>query len=63
MIKYSLHKGFNLSEAIYEEEFELCDTIIPDTMKVNNNDCYLITFKNPILLSSDTKYSLLASTS
>jgi len=41
LIRYSLHKGFNLKEAIYEEEFMIFDA---ERKKANPN-CYIIEFQ------------------
>ncbi|CAD8204627.1 unnamed protein product [Paramecium octaurelia] len=55
-IRFSLHKGFNLRESLYEEEFSIFD---PEFAKVDENN-YLIEFKQKIRLEKGSKYCLCA---
>ncbi|CAK56980.1 unnamed protein product (macronuclear) [Paramecium tetraurelia] len=55
-IRFSLHKGFNLRESLYEEEFSIYD---PEFQKVDGNN-YLIEFKQKIKLEKGSKYCLCA---
>ncbi|CAD8090655.1 unnamed protein product [Paramecium sonneborni] len=55
-IKYTLHKGFNLRECLYEEEFSIYD---PEFKKVDDNN-YLIEFQQKIKLEKGFKYCLCA---
>ncbi|CAD8098952.1 unnamed protein product [Paramecium primaurelia] len=55
-IKFSLHKGFNLKDSLYEEEFYIYD---PEFKKVDGNN-YAIEFKQKIKLEKGCKYCLCA---